>query len=340
MIGVCVRIAIVFAIWLPATASAAAGSQLERVRARGELVCGVSQEATGYSVKDAKGEWHGLGVEFCRALAAAVLGESGAVRFEALERTHRVAALSEGLVDVIASDVAMTSSTDGASGLRFPATFAYDGQGFVLRRSMGVTSALELSGTRVCVASLYGDEQGVLDYFASLKIPVELIKLSRWSDAVQAYEQKSCQVLSGSMARLAAARAGFAAPNEHVVLPEMAVRLALGPVVRQGDDQWFGIVRWVTYALLAADSLGVTSANADQLQNSPNPEVRRLLAGNDELCRSLGLAAGWPQKMIKLVGNYGEIYDRSLGPKSPLRMPRKLNNLVGKGGLLFAPSFQ
>lgn len=341
--GICatfVRFAILVAVCALGATPAAARPKLEAVRERGDVICGVSEGATGYSTKDAKGDWHGMGVEFCRALAAAVFGSKSAVRFVPLPRDKRAAALRNDDVDLLASDINLTSTTDTVAGLRFAAAFAYDGQGFVVRRSHGVTSALELSGTRLCLASNSGDEQGVLDYFSALKIPVEVVKVERWSDAVQAYEQKSCQALSGSMTRLAAARAQFPTPADHVLLPEMAARFAIGPVVRQGDEQWFSIVRWVAFALLSAENLGVTSANADQLEASPNPEVRRFLSGNSDLCQVLGLAPGWSQKTIKLVGNYGEIYERTLGLKSPLRMPRKLNNLAGKGGLHFAPSFR
>ncbi len=335
---VAVLLTLVLALALSAV-SASAGV-LDAVRGRGKLVCGVSDGAYGYSSRDAKGGWHGLGVDYCRALAVAVLGKTDAVQFEVLQRDQWLMAVQSGAVDVLATDASMTSTADTALGVRFPVAISYDGQGFLVRRSHGVTSALELSGNRVCVAALNGEEQGVLDYFASLKIPIELVKLEGWAEAAQAYEQKSCQVLSGSVSRLAAARARLQAPVDHLMLPELAARHAVGPVIKQGDEQWFSIVRWAAYALFAGESLGVNSANADQLKSSPSPEVRRFLAGGVDLCRHLGLQDGWPQKIVRLVGNYAELYERSLGAKSPLRLDRQLNNLVGKGGLHFAPSFR
>jgi general L-amino acid transport system substrate-binding protein len=312
---------------------------LEAARQRGGVVCGVSEGIGGYSVRDAKGDWSGLAIDFCRALALAAIGKRDAVSFVVLRPQERFSALQSGAIDVLASDADLTSSRDAGHGIRFTEPLMYDGQGFLVRRAHGVTSALELSGSRVCVMADTGDEQGVIDYFAGLKLPIEIVKLEKWSDAVAAYDQKSCHVLSASLSRLAAVKARHAAPADQVILPELAARHATGAFVRQGDEQWFSIVRWTTFALFAAENLGITSANIEQMKASPAPEVRRFLAGGADLCTSLGLAPDWTQRIIRQVGNYGELYDRHFGLKA-FRMDRGLNNLAGRGGLHFAPSFR
>lgn len=318
----------------------ARASTLESVRARDALLCGVVDEASGYSTRDAKGEWTGLAVEFCRALATAVLGRKDAAQFRPVTAGSRAAGLQDGLIDVLSTDTIVTSMRDTSAGIRFPGVLAYGGQGFMVRKAHGITSALELSGSRVCVSAHTEDEQGVLDYFAGLKIPVELVKLERWPEVVAAYDQKTCQVLSGSVAQLAAARTRLGNAAEHIVLPEMAARHAYGPAIRQGDEEWFSIVRWTLYALIAAEEMGVTSANAEQMRSVGSPEIKRLLSGGEQLCSHLGLAPDWPLRVIKQVGNYGEMYDRTLGSKSVLRLERARNNLAAKGGLHYAPSFR
>lgn len=312
---------------------------LDTVRQRGKLQCGAGEDAPGYASRDAKGVWTGLGVDFCKALAAAVLGKVDAVTFVSLKRAERREALQAGTADVIVGDDAMTASAVMGRGLHTPLILAYDGQSFLVRRAQGISSALELSGTRVCVASGTGDEEGALDYFAALKIPIQIVKLDRWAEAVQAYEQKTCHALSGHRTRLAAARARLQAPNDHLILPEVAQRLGIGPVVLSGETRWAQAVRWTGFALIAAEALGVTSANVEQMQNAPNPEVRRLLSG-DFVAKGLGLEPDWSRRAIRQVGNYGEIFERNIGARSPLRLERQLNNLAGKGGLHFAPSFR
>ncbi len=312
---------------------------LESVRQRGKVTCGVSEGANGFSARDAKGEWVGLGADFCRALALAVIGKKDAVAFEPLKLSERMAALTSGRIDVLASDTGLTSSRDAGHGVRFTQPLLYEGQGFLVRRAHGVTSALELSGSRLCVTAETGDEQGVIDYFTGLKIPVEIVKLERWSDAVAAYDQKSCHVLSASVSRLSAVRAKHASAADQIILPELAARHAVGAFVKQGDEQWFSIVRWTTYALFSAEDLGISSSNVEQMKTSSVPDVKRFLAGGSDLCASLGLAPEWTQRVVKQLGNYGELYERHFGPKA-VRMERGLNNLVGKGGLHFAPSFR
>lgn len=318
---------------------AARAGTLDSVRQRGTLACGVSEDAPGYASRDAKGVWTGLGIDVCKALAAAVLGKANAVVFTPLKRGERREALMSAKVDVLVGAEPLSASAEAEQGLHAPVVLAYDGQGFLVRRAQGISSALELSGTRVCVTAGTGDEEGALDYFAGLKIPIQIVKLDRWPEAVQAYEQKTCHALSGNRTRLAAARARLQTPNDHLMLPELAQRHAIGPVVRQDDARWAAIVRWTGFALISAEALGVTSANAEQQQNTANPEVRRLLSG-EQVAKGLGLEAGWPARVLRQTGNYGEIFERNIGQRSPLRMERQWNNLAGKGGLHFAPSFR
>jgi general L-amino acid transport system substrate-binding protein len=332
------RVVLCFAVLLLATAAVRADT-LDAVRERGKLLCGAGEDAPGYTSRDAKGAWSGFGIDVCKALAVAVLGKVDAITIVPLKRAERREALQSGAADVIVGDDAMTASALFEQGLHTPLVLAYEGQSFLVRRAQGISSALELSGTRVCVVAGTGDEEGALDYFAALKIPIQIVKLDRWSEAVQAYEQKTCHALSGHRTRLAAARARLQAPNDHLMLPEVAQRLGLGPIVRTGETRWAQVVRWTGYALIAAETLGVTSANAEQLQAAPNPEVRRLLGG-EHVAKGLGLDPGWSRRVIRLVGNYGEIFERNIGARSPLRLERQLNNLAGKGGLHIAPSFR
>lgn len=321
------------------TTRAYAGT-VDAIRGRGTLVCGVTDEASGFSVRDSKGEWSGLGVDLCRALAAAVLGKREAVEFREASPAARVGMLQAEAIDILSTDIAITSMRDTSAGIRFPGVLVYGGQGFLVRKAHGLASALELSGARVCVWSQTSDDQGVLDYFSALKMPVELVKLERWQDAVAAYNQKTCQVLSASVARIAAARPSLVNPGEHMMLPELATKQAYGPAIRQGDEAWFSIVRWTMHALVEAEDLGVSSANADQLRTSGGPGIKRFLSGGAELCATLGLAPDWTARIIRQVGNYGELYERSLGAKSGLLLERKENNLAAKGGLHFAPTFR
>ena len=332
------RAALCLAALLLGPAALARADTLDDVRARGRVLCGVSEDAPGYASRDPKGVWSGLGIDVCKALAVAVLGKPEAVSFTPMKRSERRQALQAGTVDVLVGDDAVTASAELEQGLHMPLVLAYDGQSFLVRRAQSISSALELSGTRVCVTAGTGDEEGALDYFAALKIPIQIVKLDRWSEAVQAYEQKTCHALSANRTRLAAARNRLQASNDHLMLPETAQRHGIGPVVRSGEVRWAQVVRWTGYALIGAETLGINSANAEQMQGT-NPEVRRLLSG-EHAGKSLGLEPGWPRRVIRQAGNYGEMFDRNIGARSGLRLERQLNNLAGKGGLHFAPSFR
>src|SRR5215831_6926834 len=303
---------------------------LETVRARDHLLCGVGDGPKGYSTVNSAGVWSGISVDFCRALAAAVLGDKDAVKFRPLQKSERFSALQAGEIDVLSRDVAMTSSRDTGFGIRFPGVLVFDGQGFMVRKAQGVASAL----------SDNADAQGIADYFGALRMPFELSKFDKWQDAVAAYTNKSCQVLSADVSRLSLERQYVADPGEQVILPEIAARHLVGPAVRQGDEVWFGVVRWTLYALIAAEELGINSTNVDAMKSSPSAEVRCFLGVDTDIGQRLGLSADWTQRVVRQVGNYGEIFERHLGQKSPLKLERRLNNLAVNGGLHYAPSFR
>jgi general L-amino acid transport system substrate-binding protein len=334
------RFAAALAVAALVTASPVLAGVLETVRARERLICGVGDGPKGYSTVSPEGAWSGISVDFCRALAAAVLGSKDAVKFRPVSKSERFSVLQSGDIDVLSRNLTMTSSNDTGLGIRFPGVLVFDGQGFMVRKAQGVASALELSGTRICVLAEPADMQGITDYFAALRMPFELSKFDKWQDATAAYTDKSCQVLSADVSVLSLARQHLADPNEHIILPEIAARHMVGPAVRQGDEDWFSIVRWTLYALIAAEELGINSANVDAMKSSPSAEVRQFLGVDPDPGRRLGLSADWAQRMIRQVGNYGEIFERHLGLKSPLKLERRLNNLAVKGGLHYAPSFR
>lgn len=313
---------------------------MDAIRARGHVLCGVGRGPKGYSSVNAQGAWAGIGVDFCRGLAAAVIGNKDAVEFREVTAGEGFAPLVSGDIDVLSRKTAITSSGDTSFGVRFPGILVYDGQGFMVRKSQNIASALELSGSRICVSGDAADQQEIADYFGGLKMPVELARFDNWPDAVMAYSDKSCLVLSADVSTLALARQGLADSGDHVVLPEMATRRPVGPAVRQGDEEWFSVVRWSVYALIAAEELGITAGNVEAARSLASTEVRRFLGVEVDLGKRLGLSADWTQRIIRQVGNYGEIYERNFGQSSSLKLDRRFNNLASKGGLHYAPSFR
>jgi general L-amino acid transport system substrate-binding protein len=332
--------AIVLVLFAFVPRSSARAGVLETIRNRGHLVCGVGNGLKGYSAINENGTWAGISVDFCRALAAAVLGNKDSVKFLPLAPNERFSALQSGEIDILSRNATLTSSHDTALGIRFPGVLVYDGQGFMVRKSQGLASALELSGARVCVITETADAQGVTSYFSALKMPVDLIKFDKWQDVVVAYTNKGCQVLSADASTLAITRQQFTDPDEHIILPEFASKHLVGPAVRQGDEDWFSVVRWTLYALIAAEELGITSANVDSMKGSGSGDVRSFLGLDLDFGKHLALSADWTLRIVKQVGNYGELFERHLGPRSPLKLERRLNNLASNGGLHYAPSFR
>ncbi|HZP21221.1 MAG TPA: amino acid ABC transporter substrate-binding protein [Bauldia sp.] len=320
-----------------AFAGAASAGTLDDVKAKGFVQCGTNTGLLGFAAPDDQGNWKGFDVDFCRALAAAVFGDPAKVKFTPLSAADRFTALQSGEVDVLARNSTWTMARDTSLGLRFVGTTYYDGQGFMVKKSLGVSSALELSGATVCVQTGTTTELNLADFYKVNKMDYKPVVFKELPETEQAYESGRCDAYTTDASGLYSTRLKFSNPDEHIVLPEIISKEPLGPVVRQGDDAWFNVVRWTYFALLNAEEAGVTQANVDEMKNSPNQDVRRLLGVDGEFGKGIGLDNAWAYNIIKGVGNYGEIFDRNVGAGSPLKIARGLNALWTKGGLQYAP---
>jgi general L-amino acid transport system substrate-binding protein len=317
--------------------SAASAATLDDVKAKGFVQCGVSQGLPGFSNPDANGNWSGLDVDLCRAVAAAIFGDGEAVKFTPLSAKERFTALQSGEVDLLSRNTTWTMSRDTQLGLNFAGVNYYDGQGFMIRTSMNINSALELSGASICTNTGTTTELNVADYFRANNMEYELVAFEKADEVVAAYDAGRCDVYTTDQSGLYAQRLKLTNPGEHKVLPEIISKEPLGPVVRQGDDQWFNIVKWVHVATINAEELGVTQANVDEMKAGENPEIKRLLGSEGEFGAALGLSNDWAYNAVKAVGNYGEIFDRNVGPDTPLGIARGVNALWSKGGLMYGP---
>jgi general L-amino acid transport system substrate-binding protein len=326
-------------VLLAQTSPSPAGLTLDTVRKRGHLICGVGEAMPGFAHADEKGKWSGLDVDFCSAVAAAVLGNKDLVKFRPLSTTDRFKALQDGSIDVLSRATTWTLSRDTEIGLRFVGTLFYDGQALLVRRSQGLTSVLELSGATVCVLAGTSNERGLAEFFRSRQMRYQAVSAPRWDELVDAYAAERCTLISSDLSVLALERESFASPGDHMLLPELISKEPLGPAVRQGDEEWLSIVRWTLMALIAAEELGVTSETAAELVASPSADVRNLLGGGN-LGQGMGLPADWAFQIVKQVGNYGEVFARNVGKKSPLRLDRGLNDLWTRGGLMYSPPFR
>jgi general L-amino acid transport system substrate-binding protein len=318
-------------------ASSASAQVLNSVKQRGTLNCGANGTLAGFGLPDAQGAWAGLDVDFCKAIAAAIFDDAKKVKFVPLSAKDRFTALQSGEVDVLARNTTWTSSRDTSLGLNFAAVNYYDGQGFMVRKALKVNSALELNGASVCVQQGTTTELNLADYFRANKMQLKSVTFATANEAVKAYDAGRCDAYTTDASGLYAERLRLAGPNDHVVLPEIISKEPLGPSVRHGDDQWFDIVKWVHYAMLNAEELGITSKNLDEMMKSPNPEIKRLLGSEGSYGEQLGLTKDWAARIIKHVGNYGESFDRNVGEGSPLKIARGLNRLWTKGGIQYAP---
>jgi general L-amino acid transport system substrate-binding protein len=296
---------------------------LAAIKERGALVCGVSQGILGFSIETAAG-WSGFDVDFCRALAAAVLGDRSKVRYVALNAENRFAVLKSGKIDVLSRNSSWTMSREVELKLVFPAATYFDGQGFILRKARNATSALELDGARVCVEGNTTTALNLDDYFRANDMRLERVTLSGASEAVKAYDAGRCDVFTSDVSQLYAVRLGLTVPDDHVILPDVISKEPLGPAVRQGDEQWSNIVRWVVFALVNAEELGVSSRSIDQALGSERPDVRRLVGTEGNFGEQAGLTRDWVARIIRSVGNYSEIFERNLGDESKLGIPRGL----------------
>ncbi len=329
-------IALGAAVSIAAVTAANAGT-LEDVKAKGFVQCGVSQGLPGFSNPDDKGNWVGIDVDVCRAVAAAIFGDASKVKFTPLSAKERFTALQSGEIDMLSRNTTWTATRDTALGLNFAGVNYYDGQGFMVRKKLGVTSALQLNGAAVCTNTGTTTELNVADFFRSHKMQYEVVAFEKSDEVVKAYDEGRCDVYTTDRSGLAAQRLKLKNPDEHMVLPEIISKEPLGPVVRQGDDQWFNLVKWTLFAMLNAEELGVTSKNVDEMKGSSNPAIKRLLGVEGKYGENLGVSNAWAYNIVKQVGNYGESYDRNVGPKTPLGLARGLNALWNKGGIQYAP---
>ncbi|MCA8909452.1 MAG: amino acid ABC transporter substrate-binding protein [Rhodospirillaceae bacterium] len=307
------------------------------VMERGALRCGVNTGLAGFSNPDSEGNWEGLDVDVCRAIAAAMLGDPDAVEFTPLTAQQRFTALQSGEVDVLSRNTTWTLTRDTSLGLNFaPVTF-YDGQGFMVPADLGVTSALELSGATVCVQPGTTTELNLADYFRANEMEFEPVVIEQIDEVNAAFFAGRCDVYTTDASGLASIRATVAPnPADYIILPEIISKEPLGPVVRHGDDQFFDIVKWTVYALIEAEELGVTSENLEEMMGSSNPSVQRLLGVTPGMGEALGLSESWAHDAIAAVGNYGEIFERNVGVNTPLGLERGINDLWTRGGLMYA----
>ncbi|WP_419796476.1 MAG: amino acid ABC transporter substrate-binding protein [Terasakiella sp.] len=320
------------------TATAAmAASTLDTVKARGELLCGVSAGLPGFSLPDEKGNWTGLDVDTCRAVAAAVLGDANKTKFIPLTAKERFTALQSGEIDMLSRNTTWTHTRDTSLGLNFTGVNYYDGQGFLVQKELGVKSALELDGASVCIQAGTTTELNLADYFRLNGMKFSPVVYDTADQTIQGFAAGRCDILTSDQSQLYALRSKLDDPSKAVVLPEVISKEPLGPVVRQGDDQWFNIVKWTLFAQINAEEMGLTSANVDAAMKSENPSVQRLVGTSGDAGAKLGLGANWAFDAVKQVGNYGEMFDRNVGPNTPLQISRGLNALWSKGGLQYAP---
>ena len=323
-----------------ATAIAAPGARaadtLQAVKDRGKLSCGVSQGLPGFSNPDDKGNWTGLDVDICRAIAAAVFNDPTKVAFVPLSAKDRFAALQSGEIDVLSRNTTWTLSRDDTYGAFTGVTY-YDGQGFMVKKSLKVNSALELNSASVCVQTGTTTEQNLADYFKANNMKYEVIAFANADETIKAYDSGRCDVFTTDMSGLYAERLKLANPADHVVLPEIISKEPLGPMVRYGDDKWFNIVKWTLFAMINAEEMGVNQKNVDEMAKSEKPDLKRAFGTDGNLGEQLGLTKDWFYRIIKAEGNYGEAYERNVGSGSKLQIARGLNQLWNKGGIQYAP---
>jgi general L-amino acid transport system substrate-binding protein len=320
--------------------SAAAGT-LQDVQKQGFVKCGVDGGLPGFSEIVSGGVYKGIDVDGCRAVAAAVLGDAKKVKYVSLNAKERLAALQSGEIDLLVRNTTWTETRDTSLGLNFAGVNFYDGQGFMVRKALGVKSAKELEGASVCIQTGTTTEMNVADYFRANHMKFKAVTYDTNDQVVQSYENGRCDVLTSDSSQLYGLRTKLKDPSAHIVLPEIISKEPLGPVVRQGDDQWFNIVKWSFNAMVAAEEAGITSKNADELKKtSTNPTVKRILGTEGKMGANLGLKADFAYQIIKQVGNYGEVFERNVGKDTPLKIDRGLNALWTKGGLQYSPPFR
>ncbi|MBX3552364.1 MAG: amino acid ABC transporter substrate-binding protein [Pseudolabrys sp.] len=331
------RVVLLLAAALMMTAQSASAQTLKTVKERGTLVCGVSQGLPGFSNPDDKGNWTGLDVDLCRAIAAAIFNDPGKVKFTGLSAKDRFTALQSGEIDVLSRNSTWTLSRDSSLGLNFAGVNYYDGQGFMVRKALKVNSALELNGASVCTQTGTTTELNLADYFRAHKMKYEVTAFATADETVKAYDSGRCDVFTTDVSQLYSEKLKLANQNDHVILPEIISKEPLGPVVRHGDDQWFDIVKWTLFAMLNAEELGISKSTLDEAMKSEKPDVRRFVGTEGNYGEQLGLTKDWAARIVRHVGNYGESFERNVGTGSRLGIARGLNNLWNNGGIQYAP---
>ncbi|MBV5264506.1 amino acid ABC transporter substrate-binding protein [Pinisolibacter aquiterrae] len=326
-----------FGVALAASVAGASAGTLDDVKAKGFIQCGVSQGLAGFSQPDSAGNWAGLDVDFCRSIAAAIFNDTSKVKFTPLSAKERFTALQSGEIDVLSRNTTWTMSRDTKQG-KFAGVMYYDGQGFMVRKSLGITSAKQLGGASVCTNTGTTTELNLADWFRTQKLDYKVVSFEKSEEVVKAYDAGRCDVLTTDASGLYAERLKLTKPDEHIVLPEIISKEPLGPMVRQGDDAWFNVVKWTYFALLSAEEAGVTKANVDEMKaKSENPDIKRLLGKDGSFGTDIGLTNDWAYQIVKLMGNYGELFEKNVGETSPLKISRGINALWSKGGLQYAP---
>jgi general L-amino acid transport system substrate-binding protein len=323
-------------------AGASAAATLDDVKARGKLNCGVTTGLVGFAAPDANGVWEGFDVAICRAVAAAVLNDGNAVEFVPTTGKTRFTALASGEIDLLARNTTWTFSRDTDLKFDFVGVNYYDGQGFLVPKSLGVSSAKELDGATVCIQTGTTTELNLADFFRANNISYEPVPIETNAEGQQQYLAGACDTYTTDASGLASTRAAFENPSDHVILPEIISKEPLGPLVRHGDNDWGDIVRWTFYALVAAEEMGITSANIGELSAAAgaNPEINRILGTEGELGAMIGLDNDWAKRAISVGGNYGEIFEKNIGEKTPIGLARGLNAQWTQGGIMYAPPFR
>jgi general L-amino acid transport system substrate-binding protein len=321
--------------------AAAQASTLDDVKQRGKLVCGVAPNIAGFAFTDDKGVVRGFDVEFCRALAAAVLGDPDKIELKPFQPRDAFPQLQNGAVDIITGRFTWTFTRENGTGMSFVMIYNYDGQGFMVRKSSGLKSATELNGATICIGQGTTTELNIADYFRAHKLTYQIVSFAELDETRAAYESGRCDAWSNDRNSLAARGLLLKNRDEHVILPESISKEPIAPIVRKNDPQWLDIARWTFNALITAEELGITQANIDdQKTKSESPEVKRLLGAIDNLGSKIGLSDDFAYRAIKAVGNYAEIFDRYIGPRTPLGLDRGLNRLWKDGGLLYSPPYR
>jgi general L-amino acid transport system substrate-binding protein len=310
---------------------------LKRTVSRGEVLCGVNKGLPGFSIPDDKGNWTGFDVDFCRAVAAAIFNDPKRAKFIALDANERFKELQNRKVDILSRNTTWSMSREENYDLYFPAVAYYDGQGFMLPSSRKIDSALDLNDSRVCVQEGTTTQLNLSDYFRTNNMKYTEMKFPKLEEVVKAYESGKCDTFTADVSQLFALRLNLPKPDDHVILPDVISKEPLAPVVRQRDDDWMMIVKWTLYAMINAEELGVTSQNIDEALKSKKPDVMRLVGTEGSYGEDLGLTKDWAVRIIRHVGNYGEVYERNVGAQSKLKIPRGLNQLWSAGGIQYAP---